>query len=67
MDPVIPDLYASAPEPLPFDPSIEVRAFLLRRDRGNLLVYSAGTLEADVHEIEDLGGISRHYLNHRLG
>lgn len=65
MDKVIPGLYASAPEPLPFDSSIEIRAFLLRRDRGNLLIYSAGTLEADVHEIEGLGGISRHYLNHR--
>jgi glyoxylase-like metal-dependent hydrolase (beta-lactamase superfamily II) len=65
MDTVVPGLYASAPEPLPFDPSLEIRAFLLQRDRGNLLVYSVGTLEAEVRTIEDLGGISRHYLNHR--
>ncbi len=65
MDAVIPGLYASAPEPLPLDPSLEIRAFLLQRDRGNLLVYSVGTLEADVQAIEDLGGISRQYLNHR--
>ncbi len=65
MDTVIPGLYAPAPEPLPFDPSLEIRAFLLQRDRGNLLVYSVGTLEDDVHEIWDLGGISRQYLNHR--
>ncbi len=39
-------LYASAPEPLPFAPSLEIRALLLRRDRGNL-VYSATTLESE--------------------
>jgi len=65
VDTVIPGLYASTPEPLPFDPSLEIRAFLLQRDQGNLLVYGAGTLEADVHAIENLGGISRQYLNHR--
>jgi glyoxylase-like metal-dependent hydrolase (beta-lactamase superfamily II) len=65
MDRVIANLYASAPEPLPFAPSLDVRAFLLRRDRGNLLIYSAPTLEADAGAIEDLGGVSRQYLNHR--
>jgi hypothetical protein len=33
-------LYASSPEALPFAPSIDIRAFLLRRERGNLLLYS---------------------------
>src|SRR5688572_16152043 len=55
----IPELHASAPQPLPFARSLHVRAFLLRRDPGNLLVYSAGTLAA-----EDLGEVSRQYLNH---
>ncbi len=64
MDAVIPGLYASTPDPLPFDPSLEIRAFLLSRQRGNLLVYSAGTLAAEARAIEDLGGISRRYLNH---
>jgi hypothetical protein len=41
METVIPGLYASAPEPLPFAPSLDIRAFLLRREQGNLLVYSA--------------------------
>jgi glyoxylase-like metal-dependent hydrolase (beta-lactamase superfamily II) len=58
-------LYASAPEPLPFASSLHIRAFLLRRDRGNLLVYSTRGLDADAAAIEDLGGISRQYLNHR--
>lgn len=58
-------LYASTPEQLPFAPSLDIRAFLLRRDPGNLLVYSATGLESDAPAIVDLGGISRHYLNHR--
>jgi hypothetical protein len=61
----IPGLYASTPEPLPFAPSLDIRAFLLQRDQGNLLVYSAAGLESDAAAIEDLGGISRQYLNHR--
>ena len=61
----IPGLYASAPEPLPFAPSLHIRAFLLRRNRGNVLVYSVPGLESEARAIEDLGGISRQYLNHR--
>jgi glyoxylase-like metal-dependent hydrolase (beta-lactamase superfamily II) len=61
----IPGLYASTPEPLPFAPSLDIRAFLLRRDRGNVLVYSVTGLESDAAAIEELGGISRQYLNHR--
>ena len=58
-------LYASTPEPLPFAPSLHIRAFLLQRPRGNLLVYSTTKLEGDRAAIEDHGGISRQYLNHR--
>ena len=58
-------LYASTPEPLPFAPSLHIRAFLLRRPRGNLLIYSTDRLEADAPAIDELGGISRQYLNHR--
>jgi glyoxylase-like metal-dependent hydrolase (beta-lactamase superfamily II) len=65
MQTVIPGLYASAPQALSFAPSTHVRAFLLRRPQGNLLVYSADTVADDVRAIEELGGISRHYLNHR--
>ncbi len=64
MDTVIPGLYASEPEPLGFGPSLEIRAYLLRRERGNLLVYRSEALEQDVEALEDLGGISRQYLNH---
>jgi glyoxylase-like metal-dependent hydrolase (beta-lactamase superfamily II) len=58
------DLHALTPEPLPFAPSLHIRAFLLRRDAGNILVYSAAGLEADAAKIESLGGVARHYLNH---
>ena len=65
MENVIPGLYASTPEPLGFGPSLEIRAYLLQRERGNLLVYRSERLERDVEEINALGGISRQYLNHR--
>jgi glyoxylase-like metal-dependent hydrolase (beta-lactamase superfamily II) len=64
MQTVIPGLHASAPQGLSFAPSVHVRAFLLQRPQGNLLVYSAGPVADDVRAIEELGGISRHYLNH---
>ena len=65
MDTGMRGLYASEPESLPFALSLDVRAFLLRRDRGNLLIYSTTSAAADAGAIEALGGISRHYLNHR--
>lgn len=65
MNTVIPGLYASPPEPVPFGPSLEIRAFLLERDQGNLLVYRAATLTGEVAAVNELGGVSRQYLNHR--
>jgi hypothetical protein len=64
IDTEIQGLYASTPDLLPFAPSLDIRAFLLRRDRGNLLLYSTTTLQANVPAIKGLGGIARHYLNH---
>ena len=64
MQTVIPGLHASDPQALSFAPSAHVRAFLLQRPQGNLLVYSAGTVADDVRAIEEQGGIARHYLNH---
>jgi glyoxylase-like metal-dependent hydrolase (beta-lactamase superfamily II) len=64
METVIPGLYASGPAPLPFAPSLHIRAFLLRRDQGNLLVYAAPTVVSEAAAVHDLGGISRHYLGH---
>jgi glyoxylase-like metal-dependent hydrolase (beta-lactamase superfamily II) len=64
METIIPKLHASVPEPLGFGPSLEIRAFLLQRERGNLLIYRAATLEQDVEAVVHLGGITRQYLNH---
>jgi hypothetical protein len=61
----IPGLYASAPEPLPFAPALDIRAFLLQRKQGNLLIYSSPTVVPGDPAIDELGGISRQYLNHR--
>jgi glyoxylase-like metal-dependent hydrolase (beta-lactamase superfamily II) len=65
MDAVIPGLYASPAQPLPFAPSVEARAFLCQRGRGNLLIYSVNTLAREAQALEQLGGIWRQYLNHR--
>jgi len=62
MESVIPDLYASDPAPLPFAPSQGIRAFLLRRDAGNLLVYSAPGVDAAA--VGALGGATRILLGH---
>ena len=63
-EPGLEGLHASTPEALPFAPDIDVRAFLLKRPRGNILVYSVSRLETDAEAIEAIGGISRQYLNH---
>jgi glyoxylase-like metal-dependent hydrolase (beta-lactamase superfamily II) len=65
MESAIRGLLASAPEPLPFARSLDIRAFLLQRNQGNLLVYSVTGLESEAPAIAELGGISRQYLNHR--
>jgi glyoxylase-like metal-dependent hydrolase (beta-lactamase superfamily II) len=65
MDVVIPGLTATAPQPLPFAPSMALRAFLCRREQGNLLVYAGGAPAAEAQAVGQLGTVSRHYLNHR--
>lgn len=65
MQSLLPTLHASEPEAVPFGPSLEIRAFLLQRERGNLLIYRAETLKRDKETVDELGGISRQYLNHR--
>ena len=64
LDTPLPRLHATAPEPLPFAPSLLIRAFVLERDHGNLLVYAAPTLPTAAPAIEAIGCVSRQYLNH---
>jgi glyoxylase-like metal-dependent hydrolase (beta-lactamase superfamily II) len=61
---LIAGLHASSPQTLPFDRAVAVRAFLLEREAGNLLVYSNGGLARDSEAFLALGGIARQYLNH---
>jgi hypothetical protein len=57
LDTPLAGLRASAPETLPFAPSLAIRAFVLEREAGDVLIYSATGLR-DV-------AATRHYLNHR--
>jgi glyoxylase-like metal-dependent hydrolase (beta-lactamase superfamily II) len=65
LDTVVPGLYASAPERLPFGRSLDIRAYLLEREAGNLLIYRSDTLPREAAAIRERGGIARQYLNHR--
>jgi hypothetical protein len=64
MEPVLDGLHASPPEPLPFAPALHVRAFLLQREHGNILVYSVPGIESAEAAMGELGGVARRYLNH---
>jgi glyoxylase-like metal-dependent hydrolase (beta-lactamase superfamily II) len=65
LDTVIPGLHASAPERLPFGTSLDIRAYLLEREAGNLLLYRSDTLRREAAAIRERGGIARQYLSHR--
>jgi glyoxylase-like metal-dependent hydrolase (beta-lactamase superfamily II) len=64
MQTVLPGLHASAPQGLSFAPSLHVRAFLLTREQGNLLVYGTAKVAEETGAIAQGGGVARHYLNH---
>jgi glyoxylase-like metal-dependent hydrolase (beta-lactamase superfamily II) len=64
LDTVVPGLHASAPERLPFGSKLDIRAYLLEREAGNLLLYRSDTLRREVASIRERGGIARQYLNH---
>ncbi len=65
MELIVKDLYATPAQPLPFASSISMRTFLCRRDRENLLIYGGSKVASEAQELEQIGGVSRHYLNHR--
>jgi glyoxylase-like metal-dependent hydrolase (beta-lactamase superfamily II) len=57
-------LWATPPAPLPFDSTVDVRAFLLERPTGNLIIYDAPGLAAAAGEIQARGGATRQLINH---
>lgn len=56
--------HPTTPQALPFAPTSLVRAFLLERQAGNLLIYSTGRLNEDLARLRARGGVARQYLNH---
>ncbi len=59
----IPPLHVTAPQPLSFAPGLSVRAFVLERPGGNVLVYNTGALEGEAALLHDLG-LHRQCLSH---
>lgn len=57
-------LWATPPAPLPFDRTISIRAFLLEREAGNVIVYNAPGLAAAAGDIRDRGGATMLLVNH---
>jgi len=57
-------LWATPGSPLPFDPRVSIRAFLLEREEGNVIVYNAPGLGTAAAEIRDRGGASKLLINH---
>jgi len=64
METIVPGLHASKSKPLGFGPQLEIRAFLLQRGDGNILIYRSAGLRDDVEAVTGFGGISHQYLNH---
>ena len=64
LEPVSDGLFASPPAPLPFGPNLVVRAFLIQRAAGNLLIYNAPGLTFAANEIARFGGAVRQLINH---
>lgn len=57
-------LFATPPARLPYGPKLVVRAFVLHRAEGNLVIYNAPGLTSAASEIGRLGGATRQILNH---
>jgi Metallo-beta-lactamase superfamily len=57
-------LHASSSQELSFARGTVVRAFLLERPQGNVLIYGNGALEPDLARWRRLGGLARQYLGH---
>jgi glyoxylase-like metal-dependent hydrolase (beta-lactamase superfamily II) len=57
-------LWAMPGSPLPFDSSVSVRAFLLEREEGNVIVYNAPGLASVADQIRQRGETTRLLINH---
>ena len=59
LDTPLPKVHASPPADLSFSKVTQVRAFVLEREAGNLLIYAAPTTSADA-----VGDVRAQYINH---
>lgn len=57
-------LYGTPTAPLPFLKGVVVRAFLLERPQGNIIIYNAPGISEAAGEIRELGHPDRLFLNH---
>ena len=64
MERVTEHLYCTPPEH-PFANDAKTRAYLLRREGGNLLMYSSSKVREEEAHLRELGVVDRQYLNHR--
>jgi len=56
-------LHATTPQELSFAPGVSVRAFVLERPGGNVLVYNTAALDQQADLLTELG-LERQYLSH---
>jgi glyoxylase-like metal-dependent hydrolase (beta-lactamase superfamily II) len=65
MEQIAPRLHATEPYDLGFGRKpLQARTYVLERPEGNLAVYGAGPLEAELDAVRELGGVSAQYVNH---
>lgn len=57
-------LWATTPTPLPYLADVSLRAFLLERDQGNVIVYNTPGLNSAAADIGAHGGATRQLLSH---
>lgn len=58
------DLYVLPPSRLPYQSSVLLRSFLIRRPGGNTLVYNSPAINSHARQIDELGGATRLLINH---
>ncbi|QJY48022.1 MBL fold metallo-hydrolase [Pseudonocardia broussonetiae] len=64
LQPVGDGVFATPPAPLPYGQDLQVRAFVLQRPAGNLVIYNAPGLTAAAEDVDRLGGAVRQILGH---
>lgn len=64
MERILPGLHATPPMSPDFAPQSSVRAYLVQRPAGNVLLYASDRVSVADEAVRALGGIDRVYLSH---